>query len=197
MNVFVVHGSPRKQGNSSFLAGKFIESLGAQDVSEVHLTDLQYKGCSGCMACRKQAEDCVMRDGLSPVLAAVKKADVTVLAAPIYQENINGDMKCLIDRFFSYLAPDHFQRLAAGVSHLPTRIGQNKTVVTILAQGQPETLYPYHKDSLHAVMGEMGFEHIHIARCCDLNSSKDSRTREDLFALLGGMAKEIREHYKK
>jgi multimeric flavodoxin WrbA len=195
MKVLVVHGSPRKQGNSSFLAGKLAESLGSPDVREVRLADLQYKGCSGCMACRKKAEECVMRDGLSPVLADIKKADVTILAAPIYQEYLNGDMKCLIDRFFSFLAVDHFSRLAAGETDVPTRLGPGKTVVTLLAQGQPETLYPYLDDSLTAVMKEMGFAHIHIARCCRLNSAKDSREREDLFAMLDGMAEEIRSRH--
>jgi multimeric flavodoxin WrbA len=52
-------------------------------------------------------EECIIRDGLTPVLAAIKEADVTVLAAPVYQEYVNGDMKCLIDRFFSYLSADH------------------------------------------------------------------------------------------
>ena len=57
MKVIVVHGSPRKQGNSSFLAGKLLETLDCKDVSEVRLADLQYKGCSGCMACRKTSEN--------------------------------------------------------------------------------------------------------------------------------------------
>lgn len=137
----------------------------------------------------------MMRDGLSPVLSAIKQADVTILAAPVYQEYVNGDMKCLMDRFFSYLAPDHFSRLAAGETDIPTRIGFGKTVITLLAQGQPETLYPYLNESLTAVMKEAGFAHVHIARCCRLNSAKDSRDREDLFEMLKGMSEQIRNRY--
>ena len=195
MKVFIVHGSPRKQGNSSFLAGKLVEFIGSPDVQEVYLSGLHYKGCSGCMACRKNAAECVMRDGLSPVLSAIKQADVTVLASPVYQEYVNGDMKCLIDRFFSYLAPDHFSRLAAGETDIPTRIGSEKTVITLLAQGQSEALYPYLNESLTAVMKEAGFAQVHIARCCRLNSAKDSRDREDLFAMLKGIAEQIRDRY--
>lgn len=191
MKVIVVHGSPRKQGNSSFLAGKFLETLDCSDVSEVYLSDLQYKGCKGCMACRKKTEACIMRDDLTPVLAGIKAADVVILAAPVYQEYINGDMKCLMDRFFSYLSTDHFQRLAAGETDVPTRLGAGKTVVMILAQGQPASLYPYLNDSLTAVMREMGFTHVEIARCCDLNSSKDSRIREDLWDMLAAIGKGI------
>ncbi|MDR2161048.1 MAG: flavodoxin family protein [Desulfovibrio sp.] len=192
MKVLVIHGSRRKQGNSSFLANKFVECLGSRNTDAVYLADLHYKGCSGCMTCRKKSEECVMQDELSPVLAAVKEADVTVLAAPIYQEYVNGDMKCLLDRFFSYLGTDHFQRLEAGETDLPTRLGQGKCAVMILSQGQPETLYPYLADSLNAVLRETGFTHVHIVRCCRLNSAKDSRSRPDLFDRLASLAKEIR-----
>ena len=136
-----------------------------------------------------------MRDDLTPILAAIKASDVTILAAPVYQDYLNGDMKCLLDRFFSFLAPDHFQRLAAGETDIPTRLGQGKTVVMVLAQGQPEPLYPYLKDSLTAVMREMGFAHVYIARGCLLNSSKDSHSREDLGEMLAAIGGEIRARY--
>jgi multimeric flavodoxin WrbA len=195
MKVLVVHGSPRKEGNSSFLAGKLAQSLGSPDLEEARLADLRYTDCSGCMACRRKTEECAMRDDLTPLLAAVREADVLVLAAPVYQEYVNGAMKCLLDRFFSYLAADHFQRLEAGETNVPTRLGPGKTAVMVLTQGQPETLYPHLTDSLAAVLRETGFAHVHIARCCRLNSAKDSRKREDLVAMLAGLAGEIRARY--
>jgi multimeric flavodoxin WrbA len=195
MKVFVVHGSPRKEGNSSFLAKCLVESLGSLDVREERLFDLRYTGCYGCMNCRNKTEECVLRDGLTPVLAAVREADVTVLAAPIYQEYVNGSMKCLLDRFFSYLAPDHFRRLAAGETDVPTRLGQGKTVVMLLAQGQPESFYPHLTETLTAVLREAGFAHVHIARCCRLNSARDSRNRPDLPRMLADLAAEIRARY--
>jgi multimeric flavodoxin WrbA len=192
VKVLVVHGSRRKQGNSSFLANALVENLGSPQLEAVHLADLDYTGCAGCMACRKKSDGCVLRDGLTPVLAAVREADVTVLAAPIYQEYVNGDMKCLLDRFFSYLAADHFQRLEAGETDVPTRLGPGKRVVLILAQGQPETSYPHLDGTLNAVLREAGFRHVHIVRCCRLNSARDSRKRDDLIASLAALAGEIR-----
>ena len=197
MNVLVIHGSPRKEGNSSFLAGKLTESLKPAALSQVWLADLQYKGCRGCMACRKQAEICVMRDGLTDVLAAVKEADVTVLAAPVYQEHINGDMKCCIDRFFSLLATDFFQRRDAGLTRTPSRIGPNKTVILVLSQGQPETSHPHLNESLHTILTDTGYNHVHIVRCGRLNSSKDSRKRQDLWDILDAIGREVRERYAK
>ena len=35
--------------------------------------------CQGCLACKKEAEACVLSDGLTPVLAAVRACDVLVL----------------------------------------------------------------------------------------------------------------------
>lgn len=191
MNVLVIHGSPRKQGNSSFLAGKLAKSLGSADIRHIWLTDLQFKGCRGCMACRKTSEICVMRDDLAEVLAAIKTADVTVLAAPVYQEYVNGDMKCCIDRFFSFLATDHFRRREAGETDIPSRLGQDKTVAVLLAQGQPETSHAYLDATLRDIMLESGFSHVHIARCGLLNSAKDSRTREDLWERMAALGREI------
>jgi hypothetical protein len=68
-------------------------------------------------------------------------------------------------------------------------------VVLVLAQGQPETLYPYLTDTLTAVMRETGFTYAHIARCCRLNSSRDSRSRDDLTQMLAAVAGEIRARY--
>jgi hypothetical protein len=67
--------------------------------------------------------------------------------------------------------------------------------VLVLAQGQPETLYPYLTDTLTAVMLETGFRYAHIARCCRLNSSKDSRGRADLTEMLAAVAGEVRARY--
>lgn len=195
MNVFVIHGSPRKQGNSSFLAGKLMESLGPAAFNQVWLADLQYKGCRGCMACRRQSEICVVRDGLTDVLAVAKEADVTVLAGPVYQEHLNGDMKCCIDRFFSFLSADHFKRRAAGKGPGLSRIGPHKTVIMLLTQGQPETAHAYLDVTLGTIMNETGYSHIHITRCGGLNSAKDSRTRTDLWDRLDAIGREVRAHY--
>jgi len=197
MNVFVIHGSPRKHGNSSFLAGKLTESLAPAALQEAWLADLQYKGCRGCMACRKHAETCVMRDGLTDVLAAVKEADVTVLAAPVYQEHLNGDMKCCIDRFFCFLAVDFFQRRDAGLTRTFSKLGPNKTVILVLTQGQPETSHPHLNESLHTILADTGYDPVHIVRCGRLNSSKDSRKRQDLWDILDALGREVRARYAK
>ena len=197
MNVLVIHGSPRKHGNSSFLAGKLAESLDPADLNQFWLADLQYKGCRGCMACRKQSEICVMRDGLTDVLAAVKEADVTILAAPVYQEHLNGDVKCCVDRFFSFLSSDHFRLREAGEEHIPSRIGPDKTAIMLLAQGQPETSHTYLDVTLHSIMDESGYRHVHIVRCGLLNSAKDSRERPDLWDRLDKLGHEVRVRYSK
>jgi len=149
------------------------------------------------MACRKQSAICVMRDGLTDVLAAVKQADVTLLAAPVYQEHVNGDMKCCLDRFFSFLSTDHFRLRDAGQTDIPSRLGPNKTAIMLLTQGQPETALTHLDVTLGTIMRETGYSHVHIVRCGRLNSAKDSRERPDLLERLDALGREVRARYCK
>jgi multimeric flavodoxin WrbA len=195
MQVAMIYGSPRKEGNSAFLAGKMEEAFRGAGIAKYRLSDLRYSGCMGCMACRKTSERCVARDDAAAVLEAIAAAEVTVLAAPVYQEYLNGQTKCLLDRFFSYLAPDHFRRLAAGEEFPPTRLARGKTVVLLLTQGQPENMYPYLEPHLTNVLRETGFSHVEIFRACRLNGAKDCLAREDLRERVQALAVSVSRRY--
>jgi len=80
--VLVVHGSPRKQGNSHAVVDALCEGFDENvDVTTYELSRLDAKGCLACFACKGKAERCVVNDGLSEVLDAVHETDVLVLAA--------------------------------------------------------------------------------------------------------------------
>jgi multimeric flavodoxin WrbA len=180
MKIVYVASSPRKRGNSSTLAGMVLEGLPDAEIRRYHLWDLQFKGCRGCMACRKTSETCAARDEATPVLEDISRADVTVLAAPVYMHAVNGELKCLVDRFFSFLSTDHFRRLAAGETHIPTRLSSGKTGVLVLAHGRPAGYYSFLDAALRGIMLETGFSNVEILRGDLLNSPRDIFTREDL-----------------
>jgi multimeric flavodoxin WrbA len=195
MKIVHISGSPRRQGNSAVWSDKLVAALPGQDIRRYHLYELNFKGCRGCMACRKPVEGCVMNDGATPVLNDIAAAEVTVIAAPIYQHYINGDTKSLLDRFFAYLATDHFKRLAAGEVNIPTRLNPGKTLALLLTQGRPASMYQHLEADLAVTFRGFGFSHVHVLRGCLLNSGKDILTREDLWAQASALAEEIKQRY--
>jgi multimeric flavodoxin WrbA len=133
MKISCLIGSPRKKSNSAAIAARFTEtaaSLGAQ-VENVVLNNLKYQGCQGCLACKTTSEKCVLDDDLAGVLESLKKADVIVMALPVYCSDVPGQVKCFIDRTYSYMKPSYLTDTNS------SRVPLGKKLVFILTQGAP------------------------------------------------------------
>jgi multimeric flavodoxin WrbA len=129
MKIVAVLGSPRPEGNSSTLAHAFLEAARARgaETQEFLLNRMDFKGCQACMTCKTKTQTCALEDDLSPVLEAVREADILVLASPVYFGDISSQMKAFFDRTYSCINPDFSCRLPAG-----------KKAVIILAQANPD-----------------------------------------------------------
>lgn len=97
--VLVLSASPRKGGNSDTLCDEFVR--GAKEAGhrteKVFLRDHGINYCTGCGACNRTHE-CVQKDDMADVLHKMVKADVIVMATPVYFYTMNAQMKTLIDR---------------------------------------------------------------------------------------------------
>ena len=101
LGIIGIAGSPRKSGNSTtlleaVLAGAAPTGAGGEIV---YLNDLRFRGCQACGPCTPD-DTCVVEDELTPVLAALRRARIWVLAAPIYFDGVSGQMKTFFDRCF-------------------------------------------------------------------------------------------------
>lgn len=134
MKIVCVLGSPRPKGNSAFLAKRMCDRMresGAK-VKIFSLNKLSYRGCQGCMACKRELERCVIDDDLSQVLEAVRLSDGLIMASPVYYGDVSSQLKAFIDRTFSFLKPDF------PTNPMPSRLAPGKKMVFILTQGQPD-----------------------------------------------------------
>ena len=129
MKIVAVLGSPRPQGNSSTLARAFLKAAGERgaEITEYFLNQMDFKGCQGCGTCKTKSQTCILEDDLTPVLQAVRDADLLVLASPVYFGDLSGQMKCFFDRTYSYANPDFSIRIPPG-----------KTAVMVLTQANPD-----------------------------------------------------------
>ena len=114
MNILVLNGSPRPKGSTRQMVDAFTE--GAASAShQVNVIDVCKKNIKGCIACEychtKGHGTCVQKDDMQEVYTLLKEADMLVIASPIYYHGISGQLKCVIDRFYSAAYPNRPPRL--------------------------------------------------------------------------------------
>jgi multimeric flavodoxin WrbA len=101
--VLVLSASPRKGGNSDLLCDQFL--LGAREAGHqaemICLRDRKINHCIACDACQGNGGKCVHRDDMAEILDKMIRADVFVMATPVYFYTMNGQMKTLIDRTYA------------------------------------------------------------------------------------------------
>ena len=168
MKITCLLGSPRHDGNSAIIANRFIEtavSLGAE-TRTFHLNRLAYRGCQGCCKCKTGLDACSLKDDLTEVLEAVKKADVVLLATPVYYGDVPGQVKCFIDRTFSYLVPDYLTNPKS------SRVPPGKKLVFIVTQGAPDggmfAEVPKRYDAI--LKRVLGLAEVRLIRACGVGS---------------------------
>lgn len=178
MKAVALLASPRKKGNSNGLA-KSLTSILAEngyDITPYYLNDLNYRGCQACNGCKTRSESCVLLDDLRPVLEDVKKADVIIMASPVYWGDVNAQLKGFIDRSYSYLTPDF---ITGPVRH---RLPKGKQLVFILSQAADEALYNDIFSRYTSMFEQIGlFEEAYLIRGCELSERGDYHEDDDLL----------------
>ncbi len=99
MKVLAISSSPRNGGNSDVLCERLLE--GAQkaghETEKISLSGRKITPCHACYGCRK-TEVCVKKDDMEEIIEKLIKADVIVLATPVYFYSMSAQMKIFIDR---------------------------------------------------------------------------------------------------
>lgn len=98
-NVLIISSSPRKGANSDTLCDQFYVGVldAGHKVEKIFLRDKNIHYCTGCGHCSK-AKKCSQNDDMGEILEKAIKADVIVLATPIYFYTISAQLKTFIDR---------------------------------------------------------------------------------------------------
>ena len=103
MKIVAINASPRLAWNTSKLvreAAKGAEAEGA----EVQIFDLykleKFTGCISCFGCKlpEHQGECVCKDGLTPVLDAIRNADGLIIGTPNYLGDVSAAFRSLYER---------------------------------------------------------------------------------------------------
>ena len=136
--IVVVNAGPRKGWNTDSLiseAARGAESAGAE-VERFDLFRLEkYTGCISCFGCKREKfkGHCVCRDGLTPVLDAIRASDGLIIGSPNYLSEMTASFRALYERLI-------FQNLTYNLEN-PCCNGHPVPVLLIMTSNAPDTGY--------------------------------------------------------
>jgi multimeric flavodoxin WrbA len=123
IDLVVIQGSPRADGNCSILAGWAVEAahdLGRQS-RVIYPHDLDIRCCIGCYQCYNTGS-CIFDDDMRSIINDIRSASLLVVCSPVYTNTVPAGLKLLIDRCQAY----HAERVLFG-----GRTGQHGLVFSV------------------------------------------------------------------
>ena len=136
--IVAVNAGPRMGWNTETLiteASKGAEAAGAS-VERFDLFRLEkYTGCISCFGCKKEKfkGHCVCRDGLTPVLDAIRESDGLIIGSPNYLSELTASFRALYERLI-------FQNLTYN-KETPSCNTRPIPVLLIMTSNAPEGAY--------------------------------------------------------
>jgi len=124
MNILILSGSPRKDGNTELLAEAFAKGAAEHHhVEIVSVHDYKVNPCLGCNACFKTDGICAQKDDMALIYEKMSQTDMLVIASPVYFYSISAQLKAVIDRFPNPIRDSfHIKKMAlllVGAASLP------------------------------------------------------------------------------
>ena len=136
--IVAVNAGPRKGWNTDTLiteASKGAESAGAEIVKFDLFRLEKYTGCISCFGCKKEKfrGHCICKDGLTPVLDAIREADGLIIGSPNYLSELTASFRALYERLI-------FQNLTY-TKEAPCCNERPIPVLLIMTSNAPDTMY--------------------------------------------------------
>ncbi|MBE5809101.1 MAG: flavodoxin family protein [Clostridiales bacterium] len=137
-NIVTVNAGPRKGWNTDTLITEAAEGAKAAG-AEITRFDLfrleRYTGCISCFGCKREKNKgaCIVRDGLTPVLDAIRASDGLIIGSPNYLSELTASFRALYERLI-------FQNLTYNLE-TPCCNARPIPVLLIMTSNAPDTMY--------------------------------------------------------
>ena len=136
--IIAVNAGPRMGRNTDTLITEASRGAGSTG-AVVERFDLyrldKYTGCISCLGCKKERFKgrCVCRDGLMPVLDAIREADGLIIGSPNYLSEMSAGFRALYERLI-------FQNLTYNLEN-PCCNERPIPVLLVMTSNAPDTMY--------------------------------------------------------
>ena len=136
--IIAINCSPRSIWNTATLVKEAAEGARSKG-AQVEIIDLyklgKFTGCLSCFGCKREPNlgKCIIKDGLGPVLEAIREADGLILGTPNYLGDVSAGFRALYERLI-------FQSLTYKTE--PKSYNNRKIpVLLIMTSNAPDTMY--------------------------------------------------------
>ena len=140
--ILAISGSPVKKGNVDTFLGSIMEMALEKglETETINLSKKEIKNCVHCNFClskQKRGKYCSLEDDAQALFEKIERADIIVLASPVYFMRTSGMMATFLDRLRVFI----FGNIAGG--KLRNKIGMSAGV-SWLRHGGMETTHLSH-----------------------------------------------------
>lgn len=136
--IVAVNAGPRMGWNTETLIAE--ASMGAESAgATVERFDLfrleKYTGCISCFGCKKEKfkGHCVCKDGLTPVLDAIRESDGLIIGSPNYLSEMTASFRALYERLIFQNLTYNLEKPCCNERPIP--------VLLIMTSNAPDTMY--------------------------------------------------------
>ena len=136
--IIAVNAGPRKGWNTDTLiteAQKGAEFAGAV-TERFDLYRLErYTGCISCFGCKKEVHKghCICKDGLTPVLDAIREADGLIIGSPNYLSDLTAAFRAFYERLVFQNLTYNVDVMCCNANPIP--------VLLLMTSNAPDTMY--------------------------------------------------------
>lgn len=136
--IVAVNAGPRMGWNTETLIAE--ASMGAESAgATVERFDLfrleRYTGCISCFGCKKEKFKgrCVCKDGLTPVLDAIRESDGLIIGSPNYLSEMTASFRALYERLIFQNLTYNLEKPCCNERQIP--------VLLIMTSNASDTMY--------------------------------------------------------
>ena len=132
MNVLIINGSPKANGNTAFALSQMEAVFSENGVvcEALQVGSQLIRGCTGCGSCYK-TKKCVFDDLVNETAAKLDQFDGIVVGSPVYYASPNGTLLSFLDRLF-YSTGHIDKRMKVGASVVCARRGGCTAAMDVL-----------------------------------------------------------------
>ena len=115
MNILILQGSPRANGNTAWMAEEYRKATEAAG-HRVTVVDVARRKIAGCLACEwchgKGNGACIQKDDMQELYPLFAEAEALVLASPVYYFTMSAQLQAPVQRLYCINKPPKLRKMA-------------------------------------------------------------------------------------